>query len=246
MHMRILLIILLPLAVGCGCQSEKPTPISPETHQPSTMATIIVDSLTVCHSDAATILYDTTLGTPVDPRSVADTLEYDWAPRPFLRTKLKAADSTLYEIDYSPGPSCDPNFGIHRVGLHEKRRLGGSIGTNLSITGDGYIYISGRADDYFDRHRKFVVRGDTLVEIEQPFYSVGLASTVDDTVLLFREPSLIHQVATLIPRDSIFVVLSLSNERYLVRDRHGILGWAALPSDHGGQTSVPGLFYDGD
>jgi hypothetical protein len=246
MQLRILPIILLLLAIGCRRDSENQSPIFPVTHQPSTMATIVVDSLTVCRSGAATISYNTTLGTPVNSRSVAETLEYDWVSRPFLRTRLKTADSTLYEIDYSPGPSCDPSFGIHRVGLRENRRLGGSMGTSLSVTGDGYIYISGIADDYFDRHRKYAVRGDTLVEIEQPSYDVGLASTVDDTVLLFREPSMVHQVATILPQDSIFVVLSLSSETYLIRDRHGILGWAAFPPDHRGRTAVPGLFYHGD
>jgi hypothetical protein len=226
--MRIPPIALLLLVLSCNRQRDLQSPVAAVHHDANTMTTLIVDTLTACNLDVTTISFDTTLGSPVDAKGVGDSLEYEWAPRPVLRTRLQAADSTVYEIEYSQGPSCDPYFSVNRAGLLNQKHLGGGIGTAISIPGDGCIYISGIADDYFDRHRKFVVRGDTLVEMMQPSYYVGLASTANDTVRLYREPALVRLVATVLPKDSLIVVLSHADHTYLIRDRHGILGWATI------------------
>ena len=107
------------------------------------MTTMVIDTLPRCNLDSATISYNATLAKPIDSAVAIDSLDAPWVERPYLLSRLQASDNTQYEFVYSPGPSCDPWFGVNRQGPQGKRELGGYDGLHLCIPGDGFIYVSG-------------------------------------------------------------------------------------------------------
>jgi hypothetical protein len=210
------------------------------------LTTLLLDSLSNCFSKLATISYDSSLGGPADYSYPVDSLGPDWAPQPVLVTRLSAANPTSIEINYSQGPSCDPLFGIARIDGSHRTHLADLDANDLTIPGDGYVYVIQRSNSYFSKHMKFAVARDSLIEISQPAHFVGLNSTTNDTLQLFQEPTLRRHVATIVPHESLTVVLSIADDLYMIRNRFGILGWAKLPSTGGGETAIRELYYHGD
>jgi len=208
--------------------------------------------------DKITIQFDTGISTVIDTTYYdvdidGDVLEELGLNRRLIVTRIDRNDSALYTVDFSPGPSVDPNFRIYRNIGGELKRLTkpGIGGTHLIIPGDGFLYISGHTNNTFDHKRLFRVEGDEVIEVEQPFFYVGLQSVTNKEIVL---TSLIGQVATL-PKGTPVTVLLKQNENsqqytYLVKTDFGLVGWVRFKPQElyiiNKPNPIEGLFFKGD
>lgn len=160
-----------------------------------------------------------------------------------LRTRLGESPD-WYRVVYSEGPSVDPEFIIYAEAGGKQREVLREFGLSLRIPGDGFVYVSGHTNDYFDRTRKFAVRPDGAVEVKQPFYFVGITTRALEPVELFGDPELSSVVATVAKGEQVSVVLN-RGDLYLVRASSGLVGWVRLKQD-GTATQFEAVKYAGD
>lgn len=149
-------------------------------------------------------------------------------------------------IRYDSGPSADPGFLVFRIQKDSLIQLTYSIfGLALVIPGDGFIYVDGHTNTMFNTRRKFLVSRDTVKEISQPFYYVGLDSKTSEELHIYSDFSQTNEVA-IIPRGSPTHVLLNQGRYYLLRTQFGLVGWVKLPVTGAGKTPIEGLYYVGD
>ncbi|MGK2857006.1 MAG: hypothetical protein ACSLFQ_07360 [Thermoanaerobaculia bacterium] len=149
-----------------------------------------------------------------------------------------------YRVVYSEGPSVDPEFILYSEAGGEEREVLREFGLSLRIPGDGFVYVSGHTNDYFDKMRKFAVRPDGSSEVKQPFYYVGIATTVMEELELLESPASPNVVASVAKGEKVTVVLN-SGDFYLVRSAVGLVGWVRLKQD-GTATQFEDINYAGD
>lgn len=160
-----------------------------------------------------------------------------------LRTRLGESPE-WYRVVYSEGPSVDPEFIIYAEAGGTEREVFREFGLSLRIPGDGFIYVSGHTNDFFDKTRKFAVGTDGSVEVKQPFYFVGITTRVLEPVDLFDSPELSNAVARVAKGEQVMVVLN-RGDLYLVRASNGLVGWVRLKQD-GTATQFEAINYAGD
>jgi hypothetical protein len=162
----------------------------------------------------------------------------------FRNDKLK--DS--FDILYSPGVSDDPVFII-------SNKNGKTIGSvnclEFYITNSGIIYTAGHTNNMFNKRQKFQLTPDTLIEIKQPYYYVGLKSKTLSPLTLYANKTGNDIVAQL-PKDYQIEILLCdegyndSDMQFLVKTEFGLVGWLRLKSNYEYETPIEGLFYRGD
>ena len=82
-------------------------------------------------------------------------------------------------IEYCEGGSADPGFAIYMEQKAQFKRVSEYIsGTNILISGDGKIYVWGHTNSFFNLRRVFYFFKNRIIEIEQPYYYVGLKSKI--------------------------------------------------------------------
>lgn len=173
--------------------------------------------------------------------------------RRLISTKIDRNVDATFTVDFFEGFSVDPCIEIYRnTGADMKKLANGSIGgTTFIIPGDGFLYISGHTNNTFDQRRMYRVEGDTITEIEQPFYYAGM-KTVANVELPLRNDTGVFMT---LPAGSPVEVLAMKNApypefRYLVKTETGIVGWAVFkPEDLYMWTKpnpIEGLFFNGD
>ena len=138
-------------------------------------------------------------------------------------------------------------------------------GLELVVPGNGFIYVSGHANTSFDKKRKYALQGDTLVEVKQPFYYVGLDSETFKEFTLYGDREAKQPVAVL-PKGSKVKILLMEEslepgdmpeyprERFLLVTPYGLTGWIKVEvsqtdgqdSTDGWGTGLKGLFFAGD
>lgn len=164
-----------------------------------------------------------------------------------LSTRLSHSSQDMFVVEYNQGPSADPEFILYKEIRGKRRRVLRQSGLTLIIPGDGFLYIAGHTDNYFDQRKKLVYRKGTFSEVSQPYYSVGLR-----TKLL--APAIMHsdrkkgapEVARLPEGTHIEVVLN-HGDYYLIKTQFGLLGWLKAELREGGTgTQIEGLYYAGD
>lgn len=160
-----------------------------------------------------------------------------------LRTRLGDSPDS-YRLVYNEGPSVDPEFILYSEAGGEEREVFREFGLVLRIPGDGFVYVSGHTNDFFDRTRKFFVRPDGSSEVKQPFYFVGITTKVLEPVELFDGPELSKVLATVAKGEQVTVVLN-RGDLYLVRASDGVVGWVRLKQD-GTATQFEAINYAGD
>lgn len=210
--------------------------------------------------DPITIHYDSTITAVIDtvvelwPGDVDDK----YATR-LIRTKIDRTSNTYYTIDFSMGPSADPNFKFS-LNVGDKLLMSKQVltGTRLYVPGNGFLYVSGFTNNTFDQKRKFYIAGDTLVEVAQPYYYVGLTSTATRDLVLRTDPSdsTDASVVATVPKGSpVTILLKRADEKYpeftyLLKTPFGLTGWLKVPADDleiwYKNTPVEGLYFKGD
>ncbi|HKV12658.1 MAG TPA: hypothetical protein VJ725_31220 [Thermoanaerobaculia bacterium] len=159
-----------------------------------------------------------------------------------IRTKIDRTKDEEVWIDYDEGPSEDPEIVVTRVGAEES--AGYVFGLNFYIPGTGAIYASGHTDTMFDTRRKYVLEGNKLVEVKQPYYWVGLESkTLKDVALLSTKGG--KEVVARLPKGSALTVVLSEEDWYLVKTPFGLMGWLKVDVTQQAEV-IEGLFFRGD
>ncbi len=170
----------------------------------------------------------------------------DGAPeaRRLVSTRINRENETRYFIDFDSGPSADPAFVIteEKTGVV----IGSIAGESLTIPGNGFIYVSGRANNLHQAQAKYTIRDGKLVEIEQPFSYVGLKSKAKQPLKLLAKKDGGDVIANIPAGDALEVVLR-DGEHLLIKTNFGLLGWwkanANVMADN---AEIEGIYFAGD
>ena len=160
-----------------------------------------------------------------------------------LRTRLGESPQ-WYRVVYSEGPSVDPEFIIYSETGGKQREVFREFGLSLRLPGDGFVYVSGHTNDFFDKTRKFAVGPEGAVEVKQPFYFVGITTTALEDLDLIDSTASSNVVATVAKGEKVMVVLN-QGDFYLVRASNGLVGWVSL-KQNGTATQFEDINYAGD
>ncbi|MCC6697036.1 MAG: hypothetical protein IT365_15515 [Candidatus Hydrogenedentes bacterium] len=195
-------------------------------------------------AETVQVRYDKALATlvnqPFDPGA-------GWNLFKVVTTKLKAGTEETFLVVFDPGPSADPNFQVYRgTDVGEDNYLGSMNGLELSIPGDGFLYVSGHSNTTFNQRRKYQIAGHGMEEIAQPFYYVGLQSKTLKPVTLTSEVDGGAEVATLPAGAPVEILLNRDDNRYLVRTQDGLVGWFTEELTTQDPVHFEGLYFRGD
>jgi hypothetical protein len=168
--------------------------------------------------------------------------------------KLAAFKNPLFKdslyVLFSHGPSADPSFGI---GTKVGKMLGTVNGLEFYLTNNGTFYVNGHTNNLFNKKRKFQIKSDTIAEVVQPFYYVGLQSVTLKDIVLYKDKTGNEVVASLPKGYKIEVVLTdygrpdfELEDHFLVRSEYGLMGWVRLNKEESWDKTIKGLFFAGD
>jgi hypothetical protein len=179
---------------------------------------------------------------------LGDPFMEDEIVTPVARVQLGADVSSSYILSFTRFPSDDPSFMFFREKTRGQYDFVFSVaGKQLFLPGNGYLYTGGHANTFFDQKRKYRLEGDTVREIEQPLYAVGLKTRTLKPIKLFSDKTLRHELATVPARASVEVVAAEYSDQiqyFLVKTSFGLLGWWKL--DNWFSEEIEGLFFAGD
>ncbi len=152
------------------------------------------------------------------------------------------------QIVYVPGLSVDPEFIITKT---NGKIVGGVPALEFYLNNNGVIYSAGHTNNMFNKRQKFQLYQDTLIEILQPFYYVGLKSKTTSPLTLYQNKTGSETIAQLPIDYEVEVLLcdteeSKSQKFYLVKTDFGLVGWLRLAEDSTNEPPVLGLYYAGD
>lgn len=153
-------------------------------------------------------------------------------------------------ILFDGGMSDDPEFSI----LGKGQKLIGHVScVEMYINASGVIYTAGHANNMFNRRRKFQIQKDTLVEVKQPYYYVGLKGQILKDITLYRDKTGPDVVAQLPKGYEIEVLLSEAPTKdyeidnlFLVRTDFGLVGWLRLSNEDTFGGVLKELYFRGD
>jgi hypothetical protein len=168
--------------------------------------------------------------------------------------KLAAFKNSLFQdslyVLFSHGPSADPSFGI---GTKAGKMLGTVNGLEFYLTNNSTFYVNGHTNNLFNKKRKFQIKSDTIAEVVQPFYYVGLQSVTLKDIVLYKDKTSTEVVASLPKGYKIEVLLTdygkpdfELEEHFLVRSDYGLVGWVRLNKEESWDKTIKGLFFAGD
>jgi hypothetical protein len=163
-----------------------------------------------------------------------------------IKTKIDIKSNDEYYIVFSQGPSCDPIFEFYNS-IKIKKPNFSIKGIKLYIPGNGYIYVSGHTNNLFDTKKKFEIKANKLVEVEQPFYYVGLKTKTLKPVKLYNSQEFTNEIASLPENYDIEVLMyDYKNKLFIVRTDFGLVGWINIGWIGQKPDLIDGIFYNGD
>ncbi len=154
------------------------------------------------------------------------------------------------DIVYSAGLSGDPSYSVSDI----TGKILTSINcTDFYINDLGIIYTSGHTNNMFNQRRKFEIKKDTVLEVKQPYYYVGLKNKTLKPITLYKEKTGKEVIAQLPKNYTVEVLLAEntsdnfhSHKYFLVKTEFGLVGWLRLTDYEGYDPVIEGLFYAGD
>jgi hypothetical protein len=165
-------------------------------------------------------------------------------------------NSYNFEVICVPGPAENVTFQIQVFRKNDKL-TGQFSAERLFISSTGNFYTESIFGYLFPVNKKFKIRGNEIVEIKQPYYSVNLDCSVNEKLIITSEKCSKDKVLAVIPKGMQIHVLLAENpdfheacnggKNYLVRTSFGLVGWINTKSKHGIYDKVPpqiGCFVD--
>jgi len=161
--------------------------------------------------------------------------------------KSKAFKDSL-NIVYSQGMSADPGFVVATKG---GRILDTFSCLEFYINSSGTIYTSGHVNSMYNRRRKFQIQVDTILEVQQPYYYVGMKGKSLKDITLFKD-RVGNDIVAQVPKDNeIEILLAYGTKKdfeadnlFLVKTDFGIVGWLRLEGYE--DQVLEDLYYKGD
>lgn len=157
------------------------------------------------------------------------------------------ASNLNYMITFTNAPSDDDNFSFYSINKGEYQYRFSIGGKQLFVPGNGYAYVSGHTNNMFDKRRKLKFEKDTIVEIKQPLYYVGLKSKTLKPIKLYQSKEKKEIVASLPENSNIEVIASEFKDNvqyFLIKTSFGLVGWWEL--DFYVSQEIENLFFAGD
>ncbi|TRX61667.1 hypothetical protein [Carboxylicivirga sp. M1479] len=152
-----------------------------------------------------------------------------------------------YLLSFTVAPSADDSFGFYKKTGNSYEYSFSISGKQIYIPGNGSIYVSGHTNNWFNEKKKFTFENDTIREIAQPLYHVGLKTKTRKAIALYSDKTESKKVAYLPKGANVEVIASENSDGqgyFLIKTSFGLLGWWQL--DHYFEPSIEGLFYNGD
>ena len=153
-------------------------------------------------------------------------------------------------VVFESGMSDDPEFSIFGKG---QKLIGHVSCLDMYINASGEIYTAGHANNMFNRRRKFQIQKDTLLEVKQPYYYVGLKGQLQKDITLYRDKTGPDVVAQLPKGYEVEVLLAESTTKdyeidnlFLVRTDFGLVGWLRLSNEDTFGGVLKELYFRGD
>ncbi len=152
---------------------------------------------------------------------------------------------------FSEGPSEDPAYYI----LNSNNKVLWSYGIEyMCVNSAGIIYISGNVNHMFNTHRKFIIKGESITEVKQPYLYVGIKSKLLKPAKLYSQKNRKGSLVANLPKGYKIEVLLADDTQegyeqinYLVKTAFGLVGWLTLGSDDTYmKPMVDGLQFHGD
>lgn len=160
-----------------------------------------------------------------------------------LETRLDQKSKDVYVVDFSEGMSMDPGFMVHRRTAKGLESVGSFAGEQLTIPGNGAVYVVNSYNTTFANKNKYVLKNNELEYVKQPFKYVGLKTKATAVIRLYKSKEMKEEVAVLTRGAELFVLLA-DGENYLVRTPFGLLGWIHI--ERGYSSPIAGLYFQGD
>lgn len=160
-----------------------------------------------------------------------------------IRTKLDKSKAETYVIGFSPGLSGDPVFGFLKENNGNLVNFSQIYGLQLFVPSDGNIFVTGHTNNMFDQRKKYRLTNDTIIEVKQPYYYVGLKSSTKKPIQLYREKAQ-KQIVAFLPEKSEIEVIINDGEYYLIKTSFGLVGWWKL--DNMKSEEIEDLYFNGD
>jgi hypothetical protein len=164
-----------------------------------------------------------------------------------LETKLMQNSKEIFVVVFSSGPSDDPGFSIYRKEdfKNKKDPIDHFSGLELTIPGNGAVYLSGHTNNMFNMRKKYTYQKGKFVEVKQAFYYVGIKNKAKADFNIYADTNLKSIVAA-IKKDSEVEVLINQGDYYLIKTPFGLTGWIKIGNGAMNNEFIQGIFYAGD
>jgi hypothetical protein len=160
-----------------------------------------------------------------------------------LDVKLSPDDEDYLVLRCDSGGSNDPQCVLSASQDPEKEGVA-IPGTLFVIPGDGCVYSAGHTNNMFSARALTCRKDGKLQPVAQPFSYAGFQSKALRQLTLYADKQKSGIVTTIAPGAFVEVVLQ-DGDLFLLRDRFGLIGWAALEQSQQA-TDIEGFFYNGD
>ena len=101
--------------------------------------------------------------------------------------KLNASKDSEFLMSFTSFPSDDPRFSFYKKTKKDYELTFSVAGKIIYVQGNGFIYASGHTNNMSDLKRKFKFENDSLTEIKQPYYYVGLKTRTLKPIKLYLD-----------------------------------------------------------
>jgi hypothetical protein len=159
-----------------------------------------------------------------------------------LDVKLKP-DQDYLVVRCDSGGSNDPQCVFSASQDPEKEGVA-IPGLLFVIPGDGCVYSGGHTNNMFAARALHCLKDGVLQPVNQPFSYAGFRSKALRPLTLYADKQK-SGIVTTIPAGGPVEVVLQDGDFFLLRDRFGLTGWAALEQSQQA-TDIEGFFYNGD
>ncbi len=184
-----------------------------------------------------------------------DVFRFGYAPKTFHLKKEKDPEHRYankmtflgtykgLKFYFSPGGVGDPPiFIVFTTNGEDIREFSAD---NLCINSQGIIYTSKKVNKNLNIRRKFIIKGNEIEEVKQPYLYVGEKGKLLRTIKLYSSQDNQGQIVATLPKGYEVEVLLYEQEflrdvdstkiikYYLVRTKFGLVGWLTTDSQEG-------------
>jgi hypothetical protein len=183
------------------------------------------------------VLFDKSLTTVLEQSLSGDTIN-------LIVTQIKRNGGDRFVVKHWPGPSADPMYIFYLIADSDTVYFGRFAADKVIIPGNGFVYTEHRSNEMFNVKKKFKIVDNKFVEVEQPFYEVGIKSKLTKNVTIYTDTTTIIPVADLFKGQEVHVLLN-SGDYYLIKTPLGLTGWVYVKFNDDGRT-IHDIFIFGD